>query len=391
MDYAVRRLIENIHRSGRKCVLAVTGGGAEAAGLLLSVPGASRTVLEVLVPYDATALAEFLGVQPEQSCSSATSRAMAARAHSRAQWLVPGEPVVGLGCTASLATDRPKLGDHRFHLSVHTDEQNVTYSLTLTKGARDREAEEAVLDAALLNALATAVGISERVPFRLLEEEALHEDTSNEPYALASFLQGRLNALCACPDGQLTTATPLPTVVLPGSFNPVHKGHWRLAEIASQRLGAPVAFELSVQNVDKPPLAAAEIRRRLEQFAWRAPVWITRASTFVEKASLFPGAVYLVGADTAERILAPKYYQDSEARLLEALEHIREQGSSFLVAGRDDAQGRFLSLDDLRIPESYRSLFHSLPQSDFHIPISSTALRQQLRPSAGVALPTEAQ
>src|SRR4051794_18544612 len=114
MDAECRRLIETIHAAGRRCVVAVTGGGATAAAALLTVPGASRTVLEVLVHYAGRSLVEFLGRAPEQFCSPDTARALARRAWQRASWLAPGEEVAGVGCTAGLATDRPKRGEHRF-------------------------------------------------------------------------------------------------------------------------------------------------------------------------------------------------------------------------------------------------------------------------------------
>src|SRR5262245_33309035 len=145
MEPAARRLIEAMHQGPTRYVLALTGGGASAVGLLLSVPGGSRTVLEVSVPYDERALADFLGRRPEQSCSLATSGDMAARALARARWLETGEAVAGVGCTASLATDRPKRGDHRFHISVQRSGEGAGYSLTLSKGARDREGEEAIV------------------------------------------------------------------------------------------------------------------------------------------------------------------------------------------------------------------------------------------------------
>src|SRR5215468_7973730 len=135
MDPATRQLIEAIHRAPGRCVLALNGGGASAAGLLLSVPGGSRTVLEVVVPYDEAALADFLGRRPEHFCSPATGRELAARALDRARWLAPGEALVGVGCTASLATDRPKRGNHRFHVSVRRGEDGRSYALTLAKGA----------------------------------------------------------------------------------------------------------------------------------------------------------------------------------------------------------------------------------------------------------------
>ena len=121
MADAVRALIESLHRVGLPGALAVTGGGASAPAALMAVPGASRTVLEVLVPYRTRALAEFLGREPGQACSAATAAAMADRAYDRAAALVPGSSAFGLGCTAALATDRPKKGDHRVYLAVLGD------------------------------------------------------------------------------------------------------------------------------------------------------------------------------------------------------------------------------------------------------------------------------
>jgi hypothetical protein len=385
MDPETRRLIEAIHNGSHKCVLALTGGGTTAAALLLGVPGGSRTILEVIVPYQAGALAEYLGRRPEQYCSAQTGREIAGRAFDRARWQAPGEPVLGVGCTASLATDRPKLGDHRFHLAVHLADRVITHSLILHKGARNREAEEAIVDAVLLNALAAAMGIAERVPLPLLADEELRVDSLPLADPLSSLLRGELSAVCAKLDGQLTPDAPRRTALLCGAFNPVHAGHWYLAETAHRILRTPVAFELSAINVDKPPLPPEEIRRRLAQFTWRAPVWVTRAPTFAEKASLFAGAIFVVGADTAQRIVAPRYYHDSAAAMIGALERIRGQGCRFLVAGREGPQQRFISVEDLGLPESHRDLFAGIPESEFQVPISSTALRAQAQKTAAVA------
>src|SRR5437868_3232769 len=112
MDPSTRALIEALHREAPyRYVLALTGGGAAAAAQLLNVPGGSRTLLEVVIPYGENALAEFLGRTPEQFCSPATGLALARRALERARSLAPGQEVAGVGCTASLATDRPKKGD----------------------------------------------------------------------------------------------------------------------------------------------------------------------------------------------------------------------------------------------------------------------------------------
>jgi hypothetical protein len=188
---------------------------------------------------------------------------------------------------------------------------------------------------------------------------------------LDDFLAARLSTICTNP------AAPRPTILLPGSFNPLHAAHRKLGEIASQRLGEPAAFELSISNVDKPPLERTEIERRLRQFTGAVPVWLTRAPTFVEKARLFPGVVFVVGADTAARILSPRYCRDGD---LDAFLHeIRSHGCRFLVAGRIDANAHYLSLDDLSVPPAYCDMFDAIPATVFRMDLSSTELRIQAR------------
>ncbi len=382
MDPATRLLIQSLHQSSFKYVMAVTGGGAGAAAALLGVPGGSRTVLEVVVPYGERSLADFLGRAPEHFCSLETARLIAGRARDRAAWLAPGEAVAGVACTASLATDRPKRGDHRFHLAVDTGIQTLLRSLTLAKGARDRAGEEAVLGAVLLDLMAEAFDVGGRVGAALLADEAVEAGEIRAADALSAFLRGETAATGIDLDGR-TSAAPPPSLLVPGAFNPIHEGHWGLAAVATRRTGRAAAFELSVANVDKPPLSDVEVRRRLTQFAWRAPVWLTRAPTFVEKARLFPGAVFAVGADTAERVVAPRYYGDSESRMNDALAQIREQGCRFLVAGRVVRDGRFAHVADLPIPEEHRDLFEAIPAEVFRADVSSTDLRNNGRGGGG--------
>jgi nicotinamide mononucleotide (NMN) deamidase PncC len=375
MDPTLRRLIEALHAGPYRYAIAVTGGGTGAVAALLSVPGGSRTVLEALVPYHERALLDFLGRAPEQFCSAETARLMAERACDRARWLAPGEAVAGAGCTASLATDRPKRGEHRFHLAVHAGGQTLTRSLTLTKGARDRAGEEAVLDAVLLNALAEAFGLAERVDVPLRPGEEVRAEHAVSAGALAALFRGEADAVCVESDGRARAGVAPPALVVPGAFNPVHAGHWGLAEVAARLTGSAAVFELSVTNVDKPPLGPEEVRRRLAQFAWRAPVWLVRAPTFAEKARLFAGATFVVGADTAERVVAPRYYGDSAKEMDRALGEIRRHGCRFLVAGRVCADGRFTELHHLDIPRGHRELFVAVPAEAFRVDVSSTALR----------------
>lgn len=379
MDSALAAMIEKLHAFPDKCVLALTGGAATAPAWLLSVPGGSRTVLEVIVPYGDRSLTEFLGRRAEQSCSEATSLEMARRAYDRAAWLAPGERVAGVGCTASLATDRPKRGDHRLHVSVQLFDCCRTYSLTLTKGARNREEEETLAGRMVLNALASAWELPDRLGLALRSEEAIREETHMPAFALPAFFRSEVEAVAVLADGQSTSAAPRPLAVFPGAFNPAHAGHWGLAAVAQRLLHLPVAFELSVRNVDKPELPLDEVQRRLGQFQWLADLWITRAPTFVEKSALFPGATFLVGADTAERIVSPRYYADRAELRDAAFAQFQARKCRFLVAARKDSAGRLITLENLALPEPFCELFAAIPTDDFQLDVSSTAIRSQSR------------
>ena len=188
------------------------------------------------------------------------------------------------------------------------------------------------------------------------------------------LVAGAVERVTAWPDGTLARSTPPPRSVLPGSFNPLHDGHLLLARVAQELTGAPVAFEISVTNVDKPPLAAADVRARVAQFAGRARVELTRAPTFVEKSRLLLAVTFVVGADTAERLVATRYYGD-EARMNAALEEMADRGCRFLVAVRIDRAGRVRSLADAAIPPTFSRLFTAIPESRFRIDASSSAIR----------------
>lgn len=175
-------------------------------------------------------------------------------------------------------------------------------------------------------------------------EEAPAAELAHEPDGLEELAAGRCGAVLLVPrdtrqaaqgggggsaeevvvlrEGALVAAA-LPkgrTVVLPGSYNPLHRGHLGLLEAAraalekdildsstkssSEATGAAAAaipsgssgaamvhgvFEISVANPDKGGLAAEEVRRRAAQFAeprgvgWPHPVVVTRAPLFSQK------------------------------------------------------------------------------------------------------------
>jgi nicotinic acid mononucleotide adenylyltransferase len=376
-DAAWQQLVSATHMSGRKAALAITGGGSGAVGELLRVPGGSRLLIEAQIPYDAQALAAFLGFSPDQACSADTAIAMAHNARARAARLVPpGTDLVGLGATAALVSDRPRKGEHRFHVASATATGIAHCTGVLAKGRRDRAAEEDLVSRAIVLWLAQACGIAAPSPSSLLDADERFEQTV-VPFVdtIDRLLAGEIDRLTVQPDGQMILSAPPPPLVYPGSFNPLHAGHVLLARVAEELTQRPLSFEISVTNVDKPPLAADTVRQRLAQFAGKSPVELTRAPTFLEKSRLFKGTTFVIGADTAERLIAPKYYGNDEMQMHLALDEIARSGASFLVAVRIDAAGRVRGLKDIQVPPRYAGLFSEIPEQRFRFDTSSSEIR----------------
>ncbi len=368
-------IITDIHRSPHMMVLEFAGAGAQALAWLHSVGGSSRTVLEATDRYASTSLIEAIGFAPTQFTSPAVARAMAAGAYRRAgQLAAPDTPVVGVGCTATIATDRAKWGQHRCCVAVCNARGISTYLLTMVKGLRVREAEEELVSRVIIRAVAKASGLSSFPALELQADEHLLEQF--EPMDLLTrLLNGELEWVDTMPDSQQVQGETWSNLaLLSGSFNPLHSGHRELARIASELLQQEVFFELPLINADKAPLDAAEARRRFAQFSGNAPAIISRAPLFSQKAKLFPKSTFILGIDTVERLVHPRFYHNNRAEMLASFEAMRQADCRFLVAGRvrDDY---FITLKDINLPAGYEDLFDEIPEKEFRVDVSSTAIR----------------
>ena len=387
--------IRTIHGLGNPTVIVVTGGGATAISELLAIPGASRTIMETRVPYSQVALWEWLGKKPDQACDEHTALAMASVACQRSQKLVEAEKsagirpaldlhgrdsgltnYVGLSCTASLASDRPKRGDHRLFAAIQTPWSTYSYSLILKKGARTRHEEEELTSQILVRMLAESADVNSLPSLSLLPNEMPVLEQVRADSRLAAVRNQHAALIWSLPDGKLSTKTPLEICgVVCGAFDPLHHGHQELRRIAEVRLGGRVGYELSITNVDKPPLDYLSIERRRKQFV-SEPLVLTNAPRFLAKAAALPNMTFVIGSDTAERLLNAKYDGGTQESLNAVLQQIQDRGCRFLVACRV-VSGVPLKLSDLHVPAAFQDLFEEIPESEFRVDVSSTELRQR--------------
>ena len=366
-------LLSRIHATPHRMVMNFAGAGSLALAWLHSVGGSSRTVLEATDRYASASLTGAVGFVPERFTSERVARRLALAAYRRARALEPAPPLFGLGCTATIATDRHKRGEHRVAVAVHDALGSISYQLGLDKGERSRSEEEDLVSRVILQAVAEACGLQADLELPLTEDETL--EVSYEPVPeLERLHRGEVGWVQLEPGGTRWSGSVLRGLaLLSGSFNPLHDGHRRLAAVAAERLGQNVLFELSLANADKPPIDLRELRRRALQFAAYAPLVLTRAPRFSDKAERFPGSTFVLGADTAARLVAPRFY-GGEAGRDAALGELERAGTRFLVAGRS-SKGVFRTLDDLAIPPAASAMFSAIPESAFSMDISSSELR----------------
>jgi len=329
-DNRIKRILD----CGYKAVLVATGGGSSALNELLITPGASRFVADAQIPYSPDALFTYLGEEVGESCSPATARKLADAAFEQSSKYsisnIEYHPA-GIACTAALSTDRERRGADRAFICIKTKKANQLYALHFSKASRQEQ--EALLRDGLLVLIAQALG-AER------------------------------------------------GLMLPGSFNPVHQGHCNLLKAVEEMTGLRGVFELSCANVDKSEQPADECLKRVSRIK-DIPVALTNAPRFVQKAELFPKTTFVLGYDTAARLI--DYATDDEwvtfqsletmffiaGRIFQGLESIDAVSSLRTAAGGINFQG----LENLELPKGFEKLFEKIPELKFREDISSTSLR----------------
>ncbi|MFK7770149.1 MAG: hypothetical protein AB8B55_23265 [Mariniblastus sp.] len=181
-------------------------------------------------------------------------------------------------------------------------------------------------------------------------------------------------------DSEMVTLNHTETkCIFPGSFNPIHDAHVEMANQASQILSLPVWQEISIENVEKTSLRWPDVQDRISQrfdHAGSAGLILSKAATFEEKAELFGQTIFVVGADTINRVNEIRFYENQSHRD-SVFEMFAKQSCRFLVFGRSVA-GRFRSYD-LDLTPKLKQLCQFVRRDEFEFEISSSQLREEFR------------
>ena len=165
-------------------------------------------------------------------------------------------------------------------------------------------------------------------------------------------------------------------VILSGSFNPVHHGHIRLLDHSSSMCNIDKYYEISISNVDKPDINESELLKRIQNFESEEKIIVSRSSKFIDKSKIYKNSYFVVGYDTALRILDESYLPPG-ASLDELFSVLKKNNCSFIVAGRIGVSGS--NFDNLDVQGlKYREFFRVIPEKEFREDISSTEKRRHL-------------
>ena len=270
-------LIQKIHSSPYRFVLVSSGGGTNAISEILKVPGASKSVLEAYVPYAKESLDYYLLKQPDHYCSLGTTLSMAAKAYSAAKKIDPQtnpKNLLGIAVTASLATNYSKKGEHKFFIAIQTYKYSSSFSYSFIKGELTREEEEQTVTDHIIKAIAQACGVQKNL---IPENSSLKVKTVEAEKSWVQLVDSKIDFV--------SSSNRVPELIFPGSFNPFHSGHNSMSELAEKKTGLGLAYEICIQNADKPPLSYHEIEQTLSQFDHGHEWVLTKAGKFTDKAA----------------------------------------------------------------------------------------------------------
>lgn len=352
-----------------KYVTAITGGGTAAISNILSRGGASSWFLESLIPYSKESLVSFLGKEPDKFVSQETANQMALKSYMRALELNAAPyDAAGLGVTAVLGRiENERVGrKHEAYVAVQFYGHLFGYHIVIPEHTNiAREAQEHWI-ATEVEKIILEDDIKKTPYIESLSDDLEYMDLLLSDKRIAKYLIMENDGVPYGPVrfGMIDSSH----AVYSGSFDPFHAGHASLIRNCPKR----VWLELSIMNVDKPPVNLSSLLNRLDSIVKGvrehnlvdkvSGIVLTNTPKFFDKVCLLgPYPDLLVGSDTAARMIDKKY--GSVEQLFDLME---TYGTRAFFGNRPGYE--------FKVPKAYDDFF--VPVGGTCLDISSTKLRK---------------
>lgn len=313
-----------------------TGGGAGLQQLLWAMPGSSAYLSGASFPYDTQEQIDLLGFEPESFCSEENAVDLASVAYMKA-YKFGGKDPVGLGITASVASEKIHRGDHRIFVCVITNTGAQLYRLVLDKdvGEQHRKTDGKFCDELGFMSLLEAFDYEYDISFDGVE----HKDASEmvrERFFMRPFFGANGKRLADIPALAFEPGGPFgyePYALMSGAFNPPHPGHLGVAKKVLRDYGKSVVFEITATPPAgyKAQLNAQTLLQRAKLMQGHDTLFTEGLPLFIDKAFAFYGIPLVVGADAMSRMLDPQWGKSPK----DLLEQFRSIGTHLYVADRE--------------------------------------------------------
>jgi nicotinic acid mononucleotide adenylyltransferase/nicotinamide mononucleotide (NMN) deamidase PncC len=362
---------EILKNAGVNIHIIATGGGAGLQRRLWEVPGSSAYLSGCSFPYATEEQEELLGFKPEHFCSEEAAVDLASAAYMKA-YNFGGKKPVGVGITASVASEKEHRGEHRVFICVMTDEKVQLLHHTFTKGVgqakRFEDGERCdTLGFWMLLETANIFGSTS-----VAKDARDATDLARSRFFARPFFGANGKRL-----GKMPTNRHL--ALMPGAYNPPHEGHFGTAQYVMDEYGRTVVYEVTAEPPHKEALSVQLLLQRAKLLHGHDRLFTQRTPLYLDKARANPGIPLVLGADAMVRMLDPKWGVD----LNELFIGFESLNTKLLVSGRMIGD-KFVTCNDI-LKDLFRTnvpLWNSaqsvmLPVGG-RFDISSTELRNKL-------------
>lgn len=359
----LKKLGVNIH-------VVATGAGANIQSMLWETPGSSAYLSGASFPYSTEEQEEVLGFMPEHFCSEETSIDLACVAYMKS-YKFGGKKSIGIGLTASVASEKIHRGKHRIFATIITDDKILSSYTELEKYAGK---SQRLVDNDTCNDVALDL-LSDALDLRIQDDDCTfgHEHKDNVSLAKKRFF---LRPFFTANGKRLESLSDKNWHIMSGAYNPPHEGHFGVANMVEDDYGGKVVFEITEDPPHKDKLSIQDLLKRAKNLQGYDRLFTNNVPLYIDKARAYPNIPIIMGADAMVRMLDTKWGVDPEA----CLKEFTKLGTTFYISGRE-IDGKFISRFDIAnsLPYNLQQLFTAITKPVAgHWNFSSTEIRKKL-------------